>query len=90
MSVPAPRAFALHKLWLSNQVNRETIEKQRDYDQAIAIASLGVNYLPQFESKAAGLLMFPKEIFADVRSENMNGSRACLARWSRLITDKHL
>ncbi len=50
MSVPDPRSFSLHKLWLSKQVNRKAVKKQRDHDQAIAVANLVVKYLPAFNS----------------------------------------
>jgi len=65
MSVPDPRSFSLHKLWLSKQVNREAVKKQRDHDQAIAVASLIVKYLPQFKFKASELRMFPKALLTE-------------------------
>ena len=65
MSVPDPRAFSLHKLWLSKQIKRKPIKKKRDYDQAITIASLIVKYLPQYKFKAAELRMFPKALLAE-------------------------
>ncbi len=65
MAVPDPRAFSLHKLWLSKQVNREAVKKQRDHDQAIAVASLIVKYLPQYKFKASELRMFPKALLTE-------------------------
>jgi hypothetical protein len=65
MSAPDPRAFALHKLWLSKQANREAVKKQRDHDQAIAVANLVVKYLPQYKFKATELRMFPKALFTE-------------------------
>jgi hypothetical protein len=65
MSVPDPRSFSLHKLWLSKQVNREAIKKQRDHDQAIAVAKLIVKYLPQYKFKASELRMFPKALLTE-------------------------
>jgi hypothetical protein len=65
MSVPDPRAFSLHKLWLSKQVNREAVKKQRDHDQAIAVANLIVKYLPQYKFKASELRMFPKALLIE-------------------------
>jgi hypothetical protein len=65
MTVPDPRAFSLHKLWLSKQVNRQAVRKQRDLDQAIAVASLTVKYLPQYEFKASELRMFPKTLLTE-------------------------
>lgn len=65
MSVPDPRSFSLHKLWLSKQVDREAVKKQRDHDQAIAVASLVVKYLPQFKFKASELRMLPKALLTE-------------------------
>ncbi len=40
MRVPDPRAFALHKAWLSSQTSREPLKKPRDLDQAKAVAQM--------------------------------------------------
>lgn len=65
ISAPDPRAFALHKLWLSKQDRRDPIKKQRDHDQAIAVARLIVKYLPQYKFEATELRMFPKAILTE-------------------------
>jgi hypothetical protein len=65
ISAPDPRAFALHKLWLSKQVRRAAIKKQRDHDQAIAVVNLIVKYLPQYRFEANELRMFPKGILKE-------------------------
>lgn len=44
--VPDPRAFALHKAWLSQQLNREPLKKPRDLAQARAVAQLVREYMP--------------------------------------------
>jgi hypothetical protein len=62
MIVPDPRAFALHKFWLSNQDDREPIKKQRDRGQAIAVGKLVVEHLPQYRFDAPELRMFPLEV----------------------------
>jgi hypothetical protein len=46
MKVPDPRAFALHKAWLSVQLSREPLKKPRDLDQAKAVANVVEGYLP--------------------------------------------
>lgn len=46
MHAPDPRAFALHKAWLSTQVSRKPLKKPRDLDQARAVAKLTQDYLP--------------------------------------------
>jgi hypothetical protein len=65
MSVPDPRAFSLHKLWLSNLPNREAVKRQRDHNQAIAVANLIVKYLPQYKFKSSELRMFPKALLTE-------------------------
>ena len=62
MIVPDPRAFALHKLWLSRQDDREPIKKQRDRGQAIAVGNLIVEHLPQYRFDASELRMFPLKV----------------------------
>lgn len=44
--VPDPRAFALHKAWLSTQPTREPLKKQRDLAQAREVAQLIQEHLP--------------------------------------------
>lgn len=44
--VPDPRAFALHKAWLSPQLTREPVKKPRDLAQARAVAQLVREYMP--------------------------------------------
>jgi len=63
MACPDPRAFALHKIWLSRQPDREPIKKKRDRHQALATAFLVSRYLPQYRFAAAELKMFPKTVF---------------------------
>jgi hypothetical protein len=46
MRVPDPRAFALHKAWLSTQITREPLKKPRDLDQARAVAKMVDAHLP--------------------------------------------
>jgi hypothetical protein len=57
MRVPDPRAFALHKAWLSGLLTREPIKKPRDLDQARAVAQLVQDEMPHlpFESTLTSL-----------------------------------
>ena len=57
MHVPDPRAFALHKAWLSGLPNRETIKKPRDVEQARIVAQLVKAHMPHlsFESTLTSL-----------------------------------
>lgn len=71
MLAPDPRAFAIYKLWMSGQPDREPIKKRRDELQALAVASVVRRRLPQFPFDEASLQAFPGAIVA-----------SC---WSRLV-----
>jgi len=62
MVVPDPRALALHKLWLSQQEDREPLKQARDRCQAAALAALIVRYLPQYYFFSTQLHLFPAEV----------------------------
>jgi hypothetical protein len=62
MVVPDPRALALHKLWLSQQENRDPGLKIKDRVQAIALAELILRYLPQYYFFSSQLNLFPPEV----------------------------
>ena len=72
MVTPDPRAFALHKLWLSDQDDREPVKKRRDRNQALAVFQLVIQYLPQYQFNTNELRMFPAEVVEKVKlfSEN--------------------
>ncbi len=53
MRVPDPRAFALHKAWLSGLSTRETIKKPRDFEQARIVARLVRANMPQLSFESA-------------------------------------
>ena len=63
ITVPDPRAFALHKFWLSKQDDREPVKKQRDHGQSKAVGKLVIEHLPQYRFEASELRMFPLEVF---------------------------
>jgi len=69
MVTPDPRSFALHKLWLSRQTDREPVKKPRDREQAKAVAQLVVRYLPQYQFAISELRMFPKELVLEAKKE---------------------
>lgn len=46
--VPDPRLFALHKLWLAEQPEREPLKKGRDRAQGEAVLKLALERLPQY------------------------------------------
>ena len=72
MVVPDPRAFSIHKLWLSEQPDREPIKKKRDEDQGLAIAILVIKYLPQYKFETSELSMFPKDVVQKIKSKISN------------------
>ena len=48
IKTPDPRAFALHKAWLSPLETREPVKKQRDLAQAKALAALIRSEMPHY------------------------------------------
>jgi hypothetical protein len=62
MKVPDPRAFLIHKSWLSNQVDRDPLKKQRDLHQAEILFEAIKNYLPQYELQQEHLKYLPKKV----------------------------
>jgi len=65
MIVPDPRSFVLHKLWLSQQTDREPLKKKRDFNQAGGVAHLIMQYLPEYRFEPSELRMFPKHLIDD-------------------------
>jgi hypothetical protein len=65
MVVPDPRAFALNKLWLSQQEDRAEPRRSRDLRQAQALAALVLLYLPQYDFFSTELDMFPRDLNPD-------------------------
>ncbi|MBJ7532944.1 nucleotidyltransferase domain-containing protein [Rhodomicrobium vannielii ATCC 17100] len=61
MSCIDPRAFALHKLWVSRRDDRAPTQRPRDSAQAVAIAALVLTYL-QRPFEGSELSALPKEL----------------------------
>jgi hypothetical protein len=57
-----PRAFAIHKLWLSAQPSRGPVKRKRDRLQAQAVAKMVATYLKHLPLDSAELRMFPREV----------------------------
>lgn len=55
-----PRAFAVQKLWLSSQPERDPLKKSRDRAQALAVASAVVERMPHLQFSPDALRSFPK------------------------------
>lgn len=57
MSCIDPRAFALHKYWIGHQPDRDALKRDRDIEQAKAVACVARDYLAlTFEAKALSAL----------------------------------
>ncbi len=65
MNVPDPRAFAIHKYWLSQRPDREPAKARRDKAQAFAVANLVISELKHLPFDGRSLRMLPREIVAD-------------------------
>ena len=72
MVVPDPRAFSIHKVWLSEQADREPVKKKRDDDQGLAIALLVIKYMPQYKFKSSTLRMFPIDVVRKLKRKIAN------------------
>lgn len=59
---PDPRAFAVHKLWLSRRSDRNPLKRRRDEAQARAVANLVKGYLIHLPFEGAPLRSFPKSL----------------------------
>jgi hypothetical protein len=62
MVVPDPRAFVIHKFWLSQQEKRSPAKKPRDRAQAIVVGRVIKEYLPQHRFDPDQLKMFPRKL----------------------------
>ena len=57
MSCVDPRAFALHKYWISQRADRDPLKRRRDVAQARAVALMAVQYLGlEFDAKELSAL----------------------------------
>jgi hypothetical protein len=65
MVVTDPRAFAVHKLWLSQQMDRDPVKKKRDHAQALAVSRIILQYFPDLQFKPEQLRMFPKTLVGE-------------------------
>jgi hypothetical protein len=57
---PDPRAFAVHKFWLSEQPARNPAKRRRDRLQAQAVTELTSKYLRHLPFDRGALRSFPK------------------------------
>lgn len=62
MVVPDPRAFALHKHWLSMQADRDPLKRARDEAQARCVFSMTLQHFPHLPFPDAALRALPYPI----------------------------
>lgn len=62
LTVPDPRAFALHKFWLSLRPDRDPVKKPRDAAQSAAVVALVEDLLPQYPFSEKALRIFPRSL----------------------------
>jgi hypothetical protein len=68
LTVPDPWAFALNKLWWSQQEDRDAATRTRDRTQALAVAGLVLRYLPQYDFSPSELDRFPRDLEQEAES----------------------
>ena len=77
---PDPRAFALHKLWLAERVDRDPLKKRRDKAQGNLIAELLTSRMPHLRFDDPALDALPRHLRAPWskldRTSQWNGSVA--------------
>jgi hypothetical protein len=64
IDVPDPRAFALHKLWVSERADRDPMKARRDAAQARAVAWLVLRHLPHLRFDDDALSALPQTLRA--------------------------
>jgi hypothetical protein len=62
-----PRAFAAHKLWVSQQAGRDPLQRRRDALQAQAVARLTIERFPHLPYEAEALRNLSRPIFDAAR-----------------------
>lgn len=62
---PDPRAFAIHKLWLSRRPDRSPLKRRRDEEQARVVGRLVAHFLRHLPFEAREFRSFPKGIVED-------------------------
>jgi len=62
MSVPDPRCFALHKMWMSERNDRDPLKRRRDKDQAYLVSELIASHLPHLRFDDPALQALPLEL----------------------------
>lgn len=69
MIAPDPRAFAVYKLWLSKQPDREPAKMPRDRAQALAVTDLIKARFPHLPLDEDAMRMFPEAVRRTVSAD---------------------
>ncbi|TPM26978.1 hypothetical protein FJ958_19125 [Mesorhizobium sp. B2-3-5] len=64
---PDPRAYVVHKQWLSERPDRNILKRDRDAAQARWVAALIVAYMPNLPFDSEMLRSFPKSVVESAR-----------------------
>ncbi len=64
---PDPRAFAVHKHWLSKRSDRRLDKKMRDAQQAKCVAQMVARHMPHLEFDSDVLKSFPRDVVEAAR-----------------------
>ncbi len=65
--VPDPRAFAIHKYWLSKAADRPILKRRRDRAQAEVVAELTRRYFLHLPYEPDELAAVPLKLFEDAK-----------------------
>lgn len=74
MVMPDPRAFAVYKLWMSRQLDRDPLKKNRDSMQAMALSEMIREKLPHLSFSDESRMIFPASV-RDIIGE-LDGSQS--------------
>jgi hypothetical protein len=66
---PHPLAYAAHKMWLSQRIDRDPVKKRRDAEQGLLIERLVREYLPMWKYDEKLLQALPRQL-RDFVAEN--------------------
>jgi hypothetical protein len=81
MVVIDPRAFALHKAWVSSKEDREQVKAKRDFQQAEAAALIATRYLrrsfdsPDLAALPHSLRELAPKISAAIKDDTKNADK---------------
>jgi hypothetical protein len=64
-----PRAFAVHKHWVSSRIDRDPLKKTRDLAQAETVAQLLRTYLPHLDLAPEDMAMIPRAVVKKALAE---------------------